>query len=285
MLRQMMAMIIIALTCLLTIGIYIKYQPPRSQLEPIHFQAPLDYPVPVEPPIEEDPPPVVIPQAVLDTNDVNRKIKSVTCDAIRVTIWEGSFRFRLNGNLRYEKDRNFRMMVRSIFGRELDLGSNENQFWFWSRRNREPGLYFAKHEDYYKTRLKTPFNPVWMMRSLGIDPIDVENVEFIDEEDKDIMVVKRTQNASGKKIIVTTFVNRSTNKISGILTTDLDAKPLVSAEIKEYKSDFPKKVVYHWFEEDKVMEIELINPRMGGEANPELWVRPKIYPQIDMGVD
>ena len=123
------------------------------------------------------------------------------------------------------------------------------------------------------------------MRSLGIHEIDTTDAEIVDEQGKDIMVVKNAQNASGKKIIITTFINRDTNRVKGILTTDVKGKPLVTSEIKSYNGMFPKTIVYNWYEEDRVMQIDIENPNAGRRANPELWVIPDIYPQIDMGVD
>lgn len=217
---------------------------------------------------------------ILEFNEINSKIKGLTCDEMQVKIWEGKSVISASGNIRYEKPKNFRMIVQKFFNKELDLGSNENLFWFWGRRSAEPGLFYAKHEDYSKTRLKTPFNPIWIMASLGIDQINLKNVEFIDERS----VMEKTINSFGKPIIISTFIG-SNKRIQNILTTDIDGKLLISVTIDEYIGIFPKKIVYHWLEENKTMQLTLKNPREIGLSNAKLWEMPNIQPQTDMGID
>src|ERR1017187_4932054 len=61
---------------------------------------------------------------------------------------------RLSGMIYYENSKLFHLELSSFFGPELDIGSNNEYFWYWSRRDSEPGLHFAKHEDFYKSRMK-----------------------------------------------------------------------------------------------------------------------------------
>jgi len=288
MLNKVLICVVVLLTVIIGFGVYEKAKKtlpypydyvhaPPSALNQLNLET-----ITVEP----DPEPICIPKEVLEVNRINSQLKGMACSGINVYVWEGGFKFRLSGNLRYEKGKKFRMTVRSLFGKELDLGSNDEQFWFWSRRSNEPGLFYAKHEDYYKTRLKTPFNPVWIMHTLGIDEIDAEDVEIVDEKDKDeILVVKEGVNSMGKPILTTTFVNRYTMRVTKVLTTDLNGKPLASSEIKKYSGNFPIEIVYDWFEENKTMEIKIKGPWEGGKSNPLLWERPNINPKTDMGVD
>lgn len=228
---------------------------------------------------------VEIPQVIKRFNEINSKITGLTCDRLQITIKEGFLSFPLTGYLRYEKDNKFRMIVGSIVSKELDLGSNDEVFWFWSRKNKDPGLFYAKHEDYFKTRLKTPFNPIWIMKSLGIDVIDTQNSKIVDEVGKSIMVIQPTTNASGKPIVSTTFIDRDTCRIHSVITTDVQGEVLISVEIKEYKNNLPKHIVYTWYEENKRMEFQFINPKIGGESKPDLWKMPNMDVKTDMGIN
>ena len=53
----------------------------------------------------------------------------------------------LRANLAYEQPRNFRLLAQlsQFTGRELDMGSNDELFWFWIRRDTQPSVYFARH--------------------------------------------------------------------------------------------------------------------------------------------
>lgn len=117
----------------------------------------------------------IVPCEVNAVNFRNETIKSFSCSDMEVKLWEGGMRIRLQGSLYYEKPKGFRMRINSVFGEEVDLGSNDDVFWYWSRRNKRKGLYYAHHEDFQKTRLKTPFNPLFIRASLGLDLIHFEN--------------------------------------------------------------------------------------------------------------
>jgi len=280
---RIMVCVIVLLTIIIGLGLYQKInEPPMPeiiQFDPIQLnELSLSE-------VEESPESCPVPEEILAFNEINRAIKGVSCSGINVYVWEGGFRFKLKGLLRYEKDKKFRMTVHSFFGRELDLGSNENQFWFWSRRSDEPGLFYAKHEDYYKTRLKTPFNPLWIMHTLGVDPIAIDGAKILDEPGEDILIAKEGRNSLGKTVLTTTVVDRNSLRIKSIVMTDLNGKPLASSEIKEYSGKFPTRIVYNWFEEDKIMEIRINGPWEGGNAKPELWKMPNINPKTDMGID
>ena len=257
--------------------LYVFYTPISIPAQTINLETPI---------INESKVDVVeIPQIIKDLNETNSKIAGLTCDQLHITIREGIFSFSLKGYLRYEKENKFRMIVGSMLAKELDLGSNDQVFWFWSRKNKDPGLFYAKHEDYFKTRLKTPFNPVWIMKSLGIDVINTQDAKIVDEAGKNIMVIQLTKNASGKPIASTTFIDRTTSKIRSIITTDTQGKVLISIEIKEYENNLPRHIVYTWFEENKIMEFKFINPKTGNKSNPKLWEMPNMEQETDMGIE
>ena len=105
----------------------------------------------------------------------NSKIKTFYCDDIKIKAIK-KLTVNLKGKIYFEKDKNFRMFTSSILGKESDIGSNDNQFWFWSRKMNPPALHYAKYEDIYKTRLKTPFHPIWTIECLGILPFAISSI-------------------------------------------------------------------------------------------------------------
>ena len=46
-------------------------------------------------------------------------------------------------------------------GREIDLGSNDELFWFWIRRNDPPGVYYCRHAEFASSPIS---------RELAVDP-------------------------------------------------------------------------------------------------------------------
>jgi hypothetical protein len=75
-----------------------------------------------------------------------------------------------------ESPRNFRLIASTPFGNEADLGSNPEHFWFWNKHNEEKYVYQARHdlEPEQMRRFPFPFQPDWIMESLGVIEIDPE---------------------------------------------------------------------------------------------------------------
>ncbi len=207
--------------------------------------------------------------------EINSGINGITCENIQVKIWDQGNVVSINGHLRYEKPKNFRLILKGVLGKELDLGSNQDVFWFWGKRSDEKGLFFAKHEDYQKTRLKTPFNPVWIMHSLGVD--EIPEGSFTQTG-----IIQESVDSFGKSISIATLIDEK-GRAEKIFTSDSSGKLLISVSFDEYVGLFAKIITYNWHEEGRIMKITFKDPKETGVSNPKLWEMPNIHPQIDMG--
>jgi hypothetical protein len=81
----------------------------------------------------------------------------------------------LQGNIAIERPQRFRLRAGTVLsGPELDLGSNEQLFWFWVKRNVPPALYYTRHDQYMTSaaRQVLPVEPSWMMDALGLITLD-----------------------------------------------------------------------------------------------------------------
>lgn len=81
----------------------------------------------------------------------------------------------IDANLVFQRDRNFRLRGGTTFtGPEVDLGSNQELFWFWVKRNVPPALYFCRHQQFAASRAKEslPIEPDWLIKALGIVSFD-----------------------------------------------------------------------------------------------------------------
>ncbi len=78
----------------------------------------------------------------------------------------------VKSSISYEKSLNFRMINSSFFGKEVDVGSNEKEFWFWSKRMKPPALFHTIHDNLKNTNLKTPFHPLWIKEIIEIWMVD-----------------------------------------------------------------------------------------------------------------
>jgi hypothetical protein len=53
----------------------------------------------------------------------------------------------VRGRIYAEKPKNFRMKVTFSGKDEVDIGSNQNEFWFWVRRNVDKHQYYCSYKD------------------------------------------------------------------------------------------------------------------------------------------
>ena len=213
-------------------------------------------------------------------NERNRQIRTFTCPEIKIRIWNKEF-IKLTGNMAYEKDKNFRMIVKSIITKELDLGSNESYFWFWSRRMKPSVLYYSKHENLYRTGLRTPFHPLWMKGSLGLDEIPTSGIHAR-RRGFNWEFLQLTRNTQGKRVLRSILVDPKRSIIVGQYVYK-DSKLMVSSEIYEYRDGLPHRAIVKWYEEDVVMILEFVNPKINQGIIPSTWVRPSMRGEIEIG--
>lgn len=219
---------------------------------------------------------------IVDTvNQKNAATKSLVCDDISVRLWENGHRYRLSAELLYQKPHGFRFLIRSFFGDELDLGSNEKEFWYWSRRDRSPGLYWAVYEDFGKTRLKTPFDPLLMRASFGLENLDLTTAE-VTESSSDLMLTYRRENSSGKEIRYSVLLDKAKQVISGFILTDTSGNLLATCEIEEHEGNLPRRILYTWHEEKRVMSVILNRPVANQAVPAGSFTMPSYTPRINM---
>jgi hypothetical protein len=219
-------------------------------------------------------------------NARNQLIRSFSCDRVKIILKQKQW-VNVNGQIRYEKDRRFRMFVRSIGGREMDIGSNDGHFWFWSRRMTPAALYYSSYDNLYHNRLKTPFHPVWLKGILGFDPVSVKGV-VARRRGPYWEIVEKATNMQRRPILRITLIDPAKVAIIGHYIYE-EGRMVCSAEVYEHKLlangevAVPAKIVMRWYEEDVTMIWQLYNQRLNTTSDPRLWQMPNISPKVDIG--
>ena len=65
----------------------------------------------------------------------------------------------------------FRMRASLPFtGPEVDIGSNDELFWFWIRRSQPPALYYCRHDQFAASAARQimPVEPQWIIEAMGL---------------------------------------------------------------------------------------------------------------------
>ena len=76
----------------------------------------------------------------------------------------------LRGNIAAQRPGRIRLQASTaLTGPEVDLGANDELFWFWVKRNEPPALYFARHDKFCGTAAQRmmPIEPQWLLDAIG----------------------------------------------------------------------------------------------------------------------
>lgn len=126
------------------------------------------------------PPPVLndVPSLEEVTGAVNRtrSIRQLSSNSASVEVLSMPNVPRLGATLNLERERRFRLRASLpiVLGAGIDLGSNDEMFWFEVPEGVSKTLYYARHEEYQRqlNRAVLPVDPTWVMDALGLVQID-----------------------------------------------------------------------------------------------------------------
>ncbi len=87
---------------------------------------------------------------------------------------------KLSATLSLQRERRFRLRASLpiVLGSGMDMGSNEEMFWFEVPEGMSKTLYYANHEQYRQqlSRSILPVDPTWVMDALGLVQLDPASV-------------------------------------------------------------------------------------------------------------
>jgi hypothetical protein len=129
---------------------------------------------------------------------VRAQARAITLDELAMRVNENSSRIRaltatgatlsgprfpsLQASIALERPRRFRLVAEKtgLSGTELDLGSNDELFWFWIKRSEPPALYYCRHEQFAASaaRQVLPIEPEWLIEALGLVALDPAEVSY-----------------------------------------------------------------------------------------------------------
>lgn len=117
------------------------------------------------------------------------------------------------GSLLCQKPRYFRLIGKKFGSQEVLVGSNEERFWFFVKRDPSDALFHCSYSDFEKglIDLPFPFEPEWVLEALGMGTVD-PNGKFRVEENKNTYVLIEDTNLRGRKIRKETVFYKGTAK-------------------------------------------------------------------------
>jgi hypothetical protein len=194
------------------------------------------------------PPPGGIPTAaaLVDyLNDTSRRVESLRCTDIDITASMGQT-FSVRGQMMAKRNRNFILAASALGSPVVELGSNENEFWFWSSKADPPYQFYCSYKDFEEGRarqLPFPFQPEWLLEVLGMGTYGPADKFTVEADNKSVRLIEKTKTPQGlavRKVIVMNRrpVNAPAPQITGFyLFDDTNQREICSAQILEVHQD------------------------------------------------
>jgi hypothetical protein len=229
-----------------------------------------------------------------------QQVKSINCPIIAMDTRMGLQQFNVGGKMICEKPRNFRLKAEAFGATEADIGSNDNEFWYYLKRNDPPMLVTCSYQDLQNgARIPFPFQPEWVMEALGMAEYNsADNYRMIANR-RNFELIKDL-NYQGQRVQKVTLFNRDRSRIQVTehQLRDARGKVICSAQISDVANVggvvLPRKIIMHYQAEDLTIKLTLfsnvrdvvINQPIDGEQSRALFARPTYagVQTVDLGV-
>jgi hypothetical protein len=162
-----------------------------------------------------------------------------------ITVTAGK-RFGVEGRMALERPRNFRLELSSFGTAKADIGSNDDEYWFWVSNREDPSIYWCKHDDLESSPLAVTYQPDWIIEAMGLKSISAEEAELIQvqrgpEPGTTALVFPATRNRTENYTRVLIVSNRERRIRQLRIHAATEAKTLIAqAEPSQYKQ-YPAK--------------------------------------------
>jgi outer membrane lipoprotein-sorting protein len=227
-------------------------------------------------------------------------VQSISYKDVSVSVTEnGSSYPRLGDSTLFAaKPNNFRLMAgHSLSSGEVDIGSNDREFWMHVKRLEGPNFFYCSHEDFARgvgKRFPIPMDPQWVMQALGLatyDPAGQYDIRTYTSKGKQVLEQKSTTvtGTPVRKIIAFNLDYDRGRKpvVAKHLIVDSQDQTIASAEIVGVKSievkpkqwvQVPTEVVLEYPPQKVRMRLVLGQERVNDDfrQRPELFQRPSI---------
>ncbi len=214
---------------------------------------------------------------------LNRNTDRLQCwQANRVLVKYDKWSF--NGMIAVEKGRHLRLVVNSLRGNEVDLGSNDERFWVWSREM-DPPFVTCKHEnmDAARQQMGIPFEPDWLMQALGVEPLPTSGVTMeTDPSNEQARLEEKVISAHGLPLRRDILIDLKRGIVLEHSLYNYDGVRIARAKLTDHRLDkasgvvLPHKVVLDWPQNKMSLTLTLGEVRINsGTIASRLWEMPE----------
>src|SRR5262245_43620548 len=186
-------------------------------------------------------------QLISQLNDTSQRIQMLECRDVWIDARQGRQDVSLPGSMVCQKNRNFRLTAKMVGQPAVDIGSNEQEFWFWISKAEPPGLYHCSYADLAQGRVRQlpfPFQPEWVMEALGMADRDPNAAyEPIRTTASTFDLIQKTVGPQGQPVRKITMFSRTRNLlVVGHRLEDANGKEVCTAQVLDWQYDDASRV-------------------------------------------
>jgi len=237
-------------------------------------------------------------QIVAAVNQNSSRVRSITATSASITIPDTLNLPILTANIAAERPGRVRITAgTAITGQEMDLGSNDQLFWMWVRRNQPPAVYFCRLDQYANSAIRQmmPVEPSWLLSAIGMTEIDPAQVVDgpLPRSDGTVEIRSIMPSASGNLQRVT-VIDAGTAWVVEQYVYDPSGRTLLASAVAEshqyYPAEqvsLPRRIALRLPTAGLALKIDLgtvqINQLAGDPS--QLWAMPAFegYQKYDLG--
>jgi hypothetical protein len=231
-------------------------------------------------------------------NNNAARIPGIQSNDITLTCYAGSpVGISLNGKLCAQGPRKFRLAGNFMANQEVDLGSNDQEFWYWIRQGDKYQFYcpYQALEEGKVKYLPFPFQPDWVLEAMGMGNYgSPDKYEIVSEKDE-IKLIERTKSPQGvpvRKVIVfksTKATREDEPQVRRLLLEDdKTGKLICSAQVVRRQvingAELPRELKLEWPEQKLKLVLHLDRLQFSQDLPARAFVRAPLtgVPAFDL---
>lgn len=229
-------------------------------------------------------------QMVEYLNDNARRIQAIQCNSVAIDCKQGNQNAPgLDGMVVLQKPNMFRLKAKVLGQNAVDLGSNQEEFWYWISKADPPYVFHCSHAAMAagQVRMPFPFQPEMILAAMGIAEYDPNKPYEVKANGQLAELRERVSSPQGKVVTRVTVFQRAPAQagkpqVLGHVLYDEAGKVICSVQVQEIQvvrqtgAVLPQKVVFQWPDQQVEMTMrfgEFVNTEITPERSAALFSR------------
>lgn len=219
-------------------------------------------------------------QMVAYLNDNARRLQTIQCNHVAIDCKQGQQNAPgLDGLLVVQKPRKFRLKAKVLGQPAVDLGSNQDEFWYWiSKAEPIPYVFHCDYQSMERGQVKMPIpiQPEMILAAMGVSEYDPNRTYEVRQVGNQTELIDKVISPQGRPVTRATIFLRSAAapgkpQVLGHVLRDEQGKDICAVHVQEIQihrqtgAVLPQKIRFQWPSEQLEMTM-----RFGEFQTPEL---------------